>query len=63
MKTEYKLVRVKATGAGLFTRTPTPGSIERELRQQSSEGWRLIQVLTLGVLFRKSWLVLERSVD
>jgi hypothetical protein len=63
MKTEYKLVPVKATGPGLITRTPTPGNIERELRQQSSAGWRLVQVLTLGLLFRKTWLVLERSAE
>ena len=63
MKTEYKLVPVKATGPGLITRTPTPSSIERELRQQSSAGWRLVQVLTLGLLFRKTWLVLERNAD
>jgi hypothetical protein len=63
MKTEYKLVPVKATATGLITRTPTPGSIERELRQQSSAGWRLVQVLTLGLLFRKTWLVLERNAD
>lgn len=63
MKTEYKLVRVHATGHGLFTPTPTPDDIERKLRQQSSEGWRLVQVLTLGLLFRKTWLVLERDAD
>jgi len=63
MKHEYKLTPVKATGPGLFSRTPTPGSIERELRSQSSGGWRLVQVLILGILFRKTWLVLERSAD
>jgi|APSaa5957512622_1039677.scaffolds.fasta_scaffold12325_6 hypothetical protein len=63
MKYEYKMTRVKATGPGLFSRTPTEGNIERELRQQSSAGWRLVQVLTVGLLFRKTWLVLERSVD
>jgi hypothetical protein len=63
METEYKLVRVHATGHGFITPTPTPGSIERALRQHSSAGWRLVQVLTLGLLFRKTWLVLERNAD
>ncbi len=63
MKHEYKMVWVKATGHGILSRTPTEGSIERELRQQSSSGWRLVQVLTLGLLIRKTWLVLERPVD
>ena len=63
MKIEYRMVPVKATGSGLVTRTPTPGNIEREIRQQAIGGWRLVQVLMLGILFRKTWLVLERNVD
>lgn len=61
MKRRYKLVRVKATGFGLFTRTPTRDDIEYELRQQNLAAWDLVQVLTTGLLFRKTWLVLERS--
>jgi hypothetical protein len=57
---EYKMVAVKATGPGILTRTPTEGNVERELRQHAAAGWRLVQVLTLGLLFRKTWLVLER---
>lgn len=63
MKYEYKMVQIKATGPGLLSRTPTEGNIERPLRQQSAAGWRLVQVLIAGLLFRKTWLVLERPED
>lgn len=63
MKYEYKTVPVKATGPGILNRIPTSGNIERELRRHTSTGWRLVQVLTLGLFFRRTWLVLERRVD
>ena len=63
MKYEYKTVSVKATGHGILNRIPTAGNVERELRQHTSVGWRLVQVLTLGLFIRRTWLVLEREVD
>jgi hypothetical protein len=62
MKTEYKLALISnPSGFGLITRTPTEANIETELRRHTTHGWRLIQVLTLGLLYRRTWLVLVRD--
>ena len=61
MKAEYKLVLINPSGLGFITRTPTQADIESELRSQTSRGWKLIQVLTLGLFYRKTWLVLGRD--
>ncbi len=63
MKYKYKIVPIRARGSGLFTRTPTEGDIQRELGLYVYAGWRLVQVLTLGLLIRQYWLVLEHAVD
>jgi len=63
MRFEYTMAPVKATGPGIVTRTPTPMDLERQLRPLARDGWRLVQVLTLGLLFRQTWLVLERPLD
>ena len=55
------MVLIHATGRGIITRTPTRSDIQNELRIHSEAGWRLVQILTLGVLYRKTRLVLERK--
>jgi len=63
MKHEYKVTRLRATGLGLFSPTPTQDNIECAVRENTVEGWRLIQVLITGLLYRKTWLVLERPIN
>ncbi len=63
MDPEYKLVRVRASGAGFLSRTPTEMNIEAALRTNCLCGWRLVQIFTAGILIRKTWLILKRNKD
>ena len=62
MTKEFKLVQVEASGFGFLVPTPTPERIQRDIERCATDGWEVMQVLTLGLLIRRTFLVLSRDL-